>query len=164
MGRDAFDSPTEAAPGVSSSMLGSVQFQHHHVLQGQRGGRTRFSRHTCRLLGPHPRLDLQGSDQLEAAKLPLPRMMEACAACLLNGLCAPMPTEPEWGMAPNAAPTELRCGYRTACWVVLSACIRFVRALPAEATGLPPQRRASMLIWLLGLVPQRQARQLRLTH
>ena len=77
MGRDTLVTHAEAAPGVSSSMLGAWSA---------------------------PTLDLQEHDQLEAAELPLLRMMEACAACLLNDWDAPVPTEPEWGQVPLSPP------------------------------------------------------------
>ena len=59
MGRDALNPSTEAAPGVSSSMLGAWSA---------------------------PTLDLQEPDQLEAAELPPVGMMGACAACYPHGL------------------------------------------------------------------------------
>ena len=57
MDRDALNTRTEAAPGVSSSMLGAWSA---------------------------PALDVEEHGQLEAAELPLLRKMEACAACMLD--------------------------------------------------------------------------------
>ena len=115
------------------------------------------------MLGLHPPLDLQGSDQLEAAKLPSLRMMEACAACLVNGRCAPMPTKPEWGMAPLLPSQSCTAGEaELAGWFCLRASnfpSNSCRGTWAASTEIC--QHADLVASVL--VPEMQARQLHLT-